>query len=259
MNRRPRMRNGTRTVLIAVLPLLVAACASGPPPYDPFRVPRESFYGDLKIVALAPVDVPGVVDNAEELRTRFARLIQERLEGAGLKVVGPSQVGPVMLAEGAKVGGLYDPVTGQVDESKRKAFVQACGAELYAKYGVDALLRADLRVVKAPVATDKAHWDGMTENSTIGSFWNLFVSHSGTLPALSLAVRLSRPTGDLLYAKGGGIQLLSHVGPNGGFVDVPRSEILTDPDRIRGSVDRALDPLLGTTTKEGDTRSAESN
>ena len=252
------MRSGLSRLVAAALPLLVAACASAPPPYDPFRVPRDSFYGSLKTVALAPVDVPSV-GNTEDLRSRYSRLIRERLEGAGLKVVGPDQVAPIMTAEAARIGGLYDPVTGKVDDSKRKAFVQACGAELYAKYGVDALLRADVRMVKAVVNADKAHWDGMTESSTLGSFWNLFVTHSGTLPALSLVVRLSRPTGELLYAQAGGIQLLSHIGGSGGFVDVPESEILTDVDRIHGSVDRALDPLLGASPKPNETPRTESN
>jgi hypothetical protein len=253
------MRNRTRPVIAWLLPLLAAACASAPPPYNPFRVPREKFYGSLQTVALAPVDVPEVVDNAAELRTRFAQHIQERLEGAGFKVVGPAQVGPIMLAQAAKMGGLYDPATGRMDDSKRKAFVEACGAELQAQYAVSALLRADVRVVKASVNADKAQWDGLTESSTIGSFLNLFVTHSGTLPALSLLVRLSRPDGDLLYAQAGGIQLLSHIGGSGGFVDVPQSEILKDPERIRGSVDRALDPLLGKVAKEGESRTAETN
>ena len=250
------MRSGTRRLVACALPLLVAACASAPPPYDPFRVPRDAFYGSLKTVALAPVDVPGVGNETEAVQSRYARLIQERLEGAGLKVVGPDRVGPIMIAEAAKFGGLYDPVTGRIDDSKRKAFVQACGAELFAQYGVDALLRADVRVVKAQVNSDKAHWDGMTESSTISSFWNVFVTHSGTLPALSLVVRLSRPSGELLYAQAAGIQLLSHIGGqfSGGFVDVPDSEILTDLERIKGSVDRALDPLLGPTAKQDETR-----
>jgi len=250
------VRSGIRRVVACALPLLVVACASAPPPYDPFKVPRDSFYGSLKTVALAPVDVPGVGNETEAVRSRYARLIQERLEGAGLKVVGPDRVGPIMSAEAAKVGGLYDPVTGKIDDSKRKAFVQSCGAELFARYGVDALLRADVRVVKASVNADKAHWDGLTESSTIKSFWNVLSTHSGTLPALSLVVRLSRPSGELLYAQGGAIQLLAHIGGDfsGGFVDVPESEILTDLDRIHGSVDRALDPLLGPTAKQDETR-----
>src|SRR5262249_69087 len=156
------------------------------PPYDPFKVPRDSFYGSLKTVALAPVDVPGVGNETEAVRSRYARLIQERLEGAGLKVIGPDQVGPLMSAEAARGGGLYDPVTGKSGDSKRKAFVEACGAELFARYGVDALLRADVRVVKASVKGDKAHWDGLTESSKISSFWNALTTYSGTLPALSL-------------------------------------------------------------------------
>jgi len=250
------MRSGLRTLVAAAIPVLVAACASAKPPYDPFRVPRDSFYGSLKIVALTPVDVPSVGDNTEQLRFRYSRLIQERLEGAGFKVVGPDQVGPVMSAEAAKIGGLYDPVTGKVDDSKRKAFVQACGAELFARYGVDALLRADVRVVKASVNVDKAHWDGLTESVKISTFWNALTTYSGTVPALSLVVRLSRPSGELLYAQGGAIQLLARVSGDfsGGVVRVPESEILTDLERIHGSVDRALDPLLGPTAKQDETR-----
>ena len=250
------MRSGIRRVIACAVPLLVAACASAPPPYDPFRVPRDSFYGSLKTVALAPVDVPRAGKETEAVRSRYARLIQERLEGAGLKVVGPDRVGPIMIAEAEKIGGLYDPVTGKIDDSKRKAFVQACGAELFARYGVDALLRADVRVVKASVNADKAHWDGLTESSTFSSFWNVLTTHSGTLPALSLVVRLSRPSGELLYAQAGGIQLLVHIGGSfsGGFVDVPESEILTDLERVHGSVDRALDPLLGPIARQDETR-----
>ena len=94
----------------------------------------------------------GTGKDTEAVRSRYARLIQERLEGARLKVIGPELVGPIMSTEAAKVGGLYDPVTGKIDDSQRKAFVQACGVELFARYGVDALLRADVRVVKASVA-----------------------------------------------------------------------------------------------------------
>lgn len=249
------MTSGIWRVVACVLPLFVAACASTPPRYDPFRVPRDTFYGSLKTVALAPVDVPGTGKDTEAVRIRYARLIQERLEGASLKVIGPDLVGPIMSAEAAKVGGLYDPVTGRMDDSKRKAFVLACGAELFARYGVDALLRADVRVVKASVNADKAHWDGLTENVKISTFWNALTTYSGTVPALSLVVRLSRPSGELLYAQGGAIQLLARVSGefSGGVVRVPESEILTDLERIHDSVDRALDPLLGPTAKQDET------
>ena len=239
------MRPRSTAVLLVLLSLLGVACASAPPRYDPFRVPRESFHDSLRTVALAPVELPSPIENSDALRARYAQLLQARLEEGGLKVIGPAEVGPVMVAQAAKIGGLYDPVTGHLDESKRKAFLEACGAELRARHGVDGLIRADVRVVEASVSQDHARWDGMSEGAAAGSFWNLFVTHSGTLPALSLVVRLFRPGGELLYANGGGIQLLAHIGGGGDFVPVPTSELLADPERVRGSVSRALDPLLG--------------
>ena len=52
------------------------------------------------------------------------------------------------------------------------------------------------------------------------------------------------PEGQLLYAKGGGIQVLGNVTVGGDFDRRPRSELFADGDRNENAVHIALDPLL---------------
>ncbi len=227
--------------------LAAAACATSTP-YNPFKVPRESFYGSLKVIALAPVKVPSDLDNPEAVRTRYQQLVEAQLQEAGLKVVGPAEVGPILEEQATKLGGLFDPVTGNPDEAKTKRYQEACAVQLRSRFAADALLRSDVRVVLARLDHDQAKWDGMSENAGVGGFWKaLLATHSGTIRALSFVARLSDMEGRLLYAKGGGVQVLAQVNLKGESVPVPRADILASDERIVGSVHRALDPLLART------------
>lgn len=237
------MTSPSRLVVLSFA-LAAAACATSKP-YNPFKVPRESFYPSLKVVALAPLKVPTDLDNPEPVRARYLQLVEGLLQEAGLRVVAPAEVGPIMDEQAAKLGGLFDPVTGKPDEAKTKRYHEAIAADLRSR-GADALLRCDVRVVAARLDHDQARWDGMSENAGVGGFWKaLLATHSGTIPALSFVARLSDLEGKLLYAKGGGIQILVEVKLNGETVPVPNDKILASDERIVGSVHLALDPLVG--------------
>lgn len=235
--------------LLAGLALALGACASQKvqAPYDPFKVPRERFYGSLRTVALAPMRTPTDLEDADAVRAKLLGLVEARLRAAGLKVIPPAEVGPVLDEATAKGGGIYDPVTGKLDEAKAKAAKQVALAELREHHGADALLRVDLRVVSARLERDVATWDGATEQAGTG-FWKAFLvgSHSGRVPALSLLAWLTAADGTELYAKAGGLRVLGRVNAKGQQERIPHAELFADEARNASAVALALDPLLGT-------------
>jgi hypothetical protein len=126
-----------------------------------------------------------------------------------------------------------------------KALNAAIGRALKARFNADALLIPSIRVVNAALAHDQAHWDGATEGAGKGGFWKALVrTHSGSMRALSLVVVLADPEGQLLYVKGGGIQVLGNVTVGGEVERRPRTELFADGDRNENAVHIALDPLL---------------
>ena len=221
------------------------ACASTQKPYNPFKVPRESFYPALKIVAVAPVRLPSDLDDPEPVRALFASAIAAKLKNAGIAVVPGTEAGPIMEEKTKEAGGIFDPTTGKPDDAKVKALSAAIGRELKARFNADALLVPIIHVVSATLSHDQAHWDGASERAGKGGFWKALVrTHSGSIRALSLVVVLSDPEGKLLYAKGGGIQVLGNVTMGGEFEQRPRSELFADGDRNENAIHIALDPLL---------------
>ncbi len=226
------------------LALVLGACA-GKAHYNPFQVPPEQLRASVKVVALGPTQVPRDLSEPELVRARFDHLLENQLRAGGYTVVsyGESQVLWDSLALASK--GLYDPVTGQPDESKIAGFRSAVFHELRARYGVDALLLPAILVVPAKLDGDVARWDGTSQGAARKKFWKalLGVSHSGTIPAMSLNVRLSDGDDRALYENRGGIQVLAKAGVQR-LEDVPRSELFVDEERNLKAVHLALDPLL---------------
>lgn len=179
------------------------------------------------------------------MKAHYADLITRVLVEAGLTVVPPSDVGPVIDAATKQLGGLFDPVTGKLDEAKAKAVDAAVGKELRARFNADAFLEPSVRVVLAKFSNDEARWHG-TQEGTGKGFWKavLLQTHSGEIPALSLFVFLTDAQGARLYAKPGGIQVIGKVTFGGKFENRPRSELFADEERVVRSVHVALDELL---------------
>jgi hypothetical protein len=230
---------------LQVIAIVGCACGSTQKPYNPYIVPRESFYPALKTVAVAPVRLPSDLEDPEPVRALFASAIAAKLKNAGFAVVPPTDAGPIIEEKTKEAGGIFDPTTGKPDEAKVKALNAAIGRELKARFNADALLTPSIRVVNAALSHDQAHWDGATEGAGKGGFWKALVrTHSGSIRALSLVVVLADPEGQLLYAKGGGIQVLGNVTMGGEFERRPRSELFGDSDRNENAVHIALDPLV---------------
>lgn len=231
---------------LAMLAVLAGCVGPKPAPYNPFKVPREQFFGTLKVVAVAPIRAPTDLENPDPVKARFAATVEQLLRDAGLKVIPGAEVGPVLDAVLAERGGIFDPVTGRADPVKAKAVRDENMRRLKERFGADALLRADIRVVNARLDHDVAYWDGVTEQAGTG-FWKQFLtgSHSGRVPALSFVVVLVGADGTELYAKAGGLRVLARIGIGGKSETIPHADLFADEARNGEAVQIALGPLLG--------------
>jgi hypothetical protein len=242
---------------VLLLALVACACASSPK-HNPFKVPRETFFPMLKVVALAPVRVPADLGDPEPVRARYAELITAQLRSAGLEVVGPAQVGPILDARTNELGGIFDPHTGKLDDSKVKALYSGAMKELKARYRADALVEPSIRVVMAKLRRDTARWHGVSQDASQGLLEHALGSHTGVIPALSLYAMLWDANGELLYSKPGGIEVLVKVKVlQSGTERLRRNELFAVDERIVKSVQIAFDDLLPPATGRSEAKDAE--
>lgn len=234
------------------LAVLLSACASSQAPYNPFKVSPEQWRGKVKIIALAPMYASRDLENPTPATEKFLGMIKTELRGAGLTIIEPSEVKVIWDSMFAQAEGFYDPKTGQRDEAKVKSVRMNIYRELKGKFNIDALLFSNLGIVGAKLDHDHAKWDGVSQGAGKKTFLKALigVSHSGTIPALSLQVNLSDTEDTDLYQNAGGIQVVGKIGPNSQLDPVPREELFTDEERNVRAVHLALDPMLGRTTQK---------
>jgi hypothetical protein len=225
----------------------VTGCVT--PPYNPFVVSRSDIYEKVDTLAMLPLQCPDF-DRKEEVSARYEALITERLVAAGFKVIPSKESASIRNTMIEQLGGIFDPVTGQVAEAKRQAVSDYLVQEMNAKFDIDAFITPRIDQVGAQWSGNNATWDGATDATTGKTgFWaSLGNSNmSGTIPAMSLVVVLRDKTDSEGYYVGrGGIQLLAHYGETftAGFTDIPKSEWFVDGERDVTAVTIALTALV---------------
>lgn len=230
-----------------LLGALLSACATAPP-HNPFKVERDEILARVKTVAMLPVAFPGKLDREAEVAKRYESLIAAELARLNFTVVPASEYAAIWDPMVAKVGGFFDPVTGEADQEKYKAVSDLAVREMVDRHGVDAFLHPRILVVDAYWAYNEATWHGVTESSTgREGFWASFAAPaaSGRMGALSLAVLITDVNGEPYYVDYGGIQLLYRVSKMSRFSEVPEQELFADPSRDKRAVAISLAPLLG--------------
>ncbi len=243
----------SRPLLVSILlgmSATLAGCAAKTA-YNPFKVPREQFHSRVRTVALSPMAMPSGMESPDPVSAKFLRLLEARLREAGISVVGSDRARVIWDSMTTALNGIYDPVTGRRDEEKAKAVRLHTYRELKAELNIDAMLFSQVGVVPAKLDNDQARWDGASEGAARKKFWKavLGVSHSGTIPALSLQVVLSDTDDTDLYQNAGGIQVLAKAGV-GGLQPVTRAELFLNEERNAKAVRLALDPwLVGPTSR----------
>ncbi len=230
-----------------VLGAVLCACQTTQP-YEPFKIERSEIVGRVKTVAMLPVAFPGKLDRQPEIAERYESLIVAKLAPMNFTIVPSSQYSAIWDPMVEKVGGFFDPVTGEIDSEEYQAVRDLAMREMVDRHGVDAFLLPSIEVVKAYWSYNLATWHGTTEAATgeEGFAADFFApAASGNVSALSLAVVIANTKDEIYYVNYGGIQLLFHVGGGGNFVRVPEQELFVDPARDEQAVAISLAPLLG--------------
>lgn len=211
-----------------VLLALLVSCANTSPHatiLDPGIVDRDQTLAVVPM-ALSP-ELASLAGEAEVLN----QALVARLRSAGYEVIEPAS-----LAEGAPLE------------------VEAVAAAVEAATGrdVDVLVFPALEVREASFSGATARWDGTWQameqhvrrlSRSTADRRILQTHYSGSIPALSLAVRMATLDGDPAYEGFGGLHvMMTRTGPD--FDEVPHAELLAEEDRNLTAVDLALAPLL---------------
>jgi hypothetical protein len=236
-----------QSLLKAVLTtaLIVAGCATTTP-YNPFKIPAEEIHSNFKTIALSPVAVPGDIEDPNPIKAKFESLIQAKLREAGFSVVPSAESAEIFSNMNKQLGGIFDPVTGQRDETKFKAAKEHALRELSTKFKADAVLYSRISAGTARFSGGKASWGGTSESvsMTEGFLGALQVGQlRGNTTALSLVVSIENINGGVAYVNTGGIQLAAKIS-GGQFVPVPRNQLFASEERVAAAVNYAFAPLV---------------
>src|SRR5207244_11695624 len=121
-------------------------CRTAPPPYEPFKISRDGFYGKVRTIVLAPVIVPANLEDQEPVKTKFESLVEAKLREAGFSLVPSREYSAIWQRTTDQMGGFFDPMTGKVDESKVKAARTHTLRELQRTAQADAVLFPNISV-----------------------------------------------------------------------------------------------------------------
>ena len=238
------MQRYIHIIIFTCLITLSTSCAVTPP-YNPFIKSRSEILNTVDVVSMTPVELMDF-DRKDEVAARYEALITERLEAAGFKVIPSGAFSSIWDPMIEQLGGLFDPITGQADEEKLKAVQSRITNELITKFDIDGYVRPRVEVTTANWNSNKATWDGATDETTgKEGFWADFFGPqaTGSIPALSLILPLTDTSGETYYVGRGGIQLVAHV-VGLSFTEVPESMWFVEPERDVNAVNVALAPLL---------------
>ncbi len=210
-----------------ILTIIITGCAT----HSPFKVSQEQFFAKTKVIALIPTTVPYDLQDPEPAKVKFESMIERKLRDAGFLTI-PSQE--------------YSEIYKRMTDQRGGPHELTC-RELCTKFKVDAFLYPSIGVVTVEWVNGLATWWGTSELvEPVGQLLlkSLFISSSGTVPALVLSVTIKDINGADLYIDGGGIQVLSKISGIKKFVPVPRDELFANEERNSKAVDLALKELI---------------
>jgi hypothetical protein len=228
------------------LTLVIAGCSSKPrvASTDPFIEPQKSFKKSVKILAVAPVEIPPGLPDPKPVADEFSSLIDKELNRYGYTVIRPQDYTAAWNKVTEEMGDLSLLGSGERDEAKMCEAMARTMESLGANFKLDAVVFPSIVVVEATFGAGRAVWDGAEQKiETAGAMESFFAgSQRGVVGALSLKLSIRDAKGNPLFVNSGGIEVLSKMAGKA-FVNVPREELFTDKERIQGAVEIAIKPL----------------
>jgi hypothetical protein len=235
-------QSGAQKMKIALAPAALADDRGA------LRVPREQLLADHKRVALAALHIDDI-GQRDAVRARYAELLRTRLAAAGFEVVREADFDTAWREAERAAGGLYDPATGLRDDARFRATRAAVLRGLRERHGVTAVVVPSIVLRDANYQYGVLKWDGAEQvaSGSGGKFAARFGAggrYIGRMPALSLAVHIDSTDDAVLFEDYGGIHALSRF-EHGRFVDLPESQLFSEPARDEAAVDLALAEISG--------------
>jgi len=236
------MRAGAHLAALATAVCVVAAHAEE---FNPYEIPERQFAAQVRTIALRPVGVPSDAPDPEALRARIEALITERVRAKGYTVIPSTAWATVWRQMSERLGGTYDPVTGEPRADQFKAAFEHTTRELERTEGVDALLSAFISIGPAPFGRGLfafSTWDQPLQfaGQTVGpEIWEAPQSVRGAY----LTVVIADLAGTKLYGVRHGIEWTA-VFVARGYEERPPAQIYDEPARIQAAVDGDLERLV---------------
>ncbi|MFN8643782.1 MAG: hypothetical protein U0802_19780 [Candidatus Binatia bacterium] len=226
---------------LASLLLLLTGCTSALPVQPALRVPATTFRQQVRSFCVVPLRTEVKLEGGDEKLAAIEAQLTSALAGAGYGIVAPAQVADAYRRALERLGGFYDPHTGQADPLRYGSVREQARAAVLAELGCDATLQPTIAVVTAPFYSSDATWDGATERvgGSIGTM--------GWTPALSLRISIRDGTDRELLFCTGGIQTVSRIESGfweDSFAPVPEAELLRGSGRIHDAIFSCLGPIL---------------
>jgi hypothetical protein len=212
----------------------------------PLRVRLRDFNKRYHRFALAPLELPEPAAHADAQR-EYHDLLAQRLHQLGYTVVGEDTYAQLWAAELASSGGFYNRYTGALERERLAAARARIFAALRDKFGIDAVVQPSVVARMAQFQYLQAGWDGAEEwlarKGSLGGMMDPSSNYIGTIPALSLIVRITNAANEIVYEEYGGIQVMDQL-DNGHEEALPESQLLTNKKQNATAVYLALESLI---------------
>lgn len=227
----------------AIVLVLLQACASRPP-YDPFKTSAAEVRQRVRTIAIAPLSAsPNEVD-VDVARAEIEANAAARLRAGGYEVVPSAETERVWRRAASEVGGVFDPVSGEVDEPRREAVQAAIFRDLAAEHQVDAILYLRVAPLVVYLPGSSVVYCGLAAADPL--YWPIRGTPSNPTLAVVLCLNavLVDGEGRELYGIRHGLEAVETYAQQTRAVR-PVPERLRNPVRLNAAVEATLGPLAG--------------
>jgi hypothetical protein len=238
---------------------LAAGCVTiSQPPNPSFKISEQEFHATIHTIALAPLDPPAGLDNADYVKQTFESMIESQLAQGGYTVVPSKRYQEIQAKLIEQGGGFYDIRTGKPNADQAKAVHDKIVKELREQFHADAVLYPVFGVFKVSFSGGRAAWHGTQEPLAAGAtevtrslaetvFPGAGGTYQGTTTGLSLGVTIENMKQAEIYKKWAGIQLKAKLEPGSASrkpVELPPADLLQNEARNTAAVEYALADLM---------------
>lgn len=129
-----------RTVSLALLLISILQAGRANADGDPYAVPRESVRTRVKTIALRPVVLPPATADAPAARAAIEGAVTRTLQAKGYAVIPSTEFENIWHRMAQQLGGVFDPITGKLDEKKHAVAYDFTARELATRFRADAAL-----------------------------------------------------------------------------------------------------------------------